>query len=193
MAALPLHTELTGRDLEFAWAILDRRRSRLEKIGPGVEAFWVEPDFGGGRSFRLRRVDGTVDAFSWRKAISEGSELSYVSAALRVAIWPDVLAFRRAAFAGGEGRCAITGVVLAEDACEVDHVTEFWKLRDEWVASIGGIGAVAVTTATRARAEAEMADIEQLASWLKFHREHAELRITSPAANRERWVTERVA
>lgn len=190
VAALPLKVELTGRDHELAWAILERRRSRVEKIGPGVDAFWVAPDFGSGRSFRLRRVDGTIDSFSWRKAVAEGTQLSFVTAALRVAVWPEIKGFRRAAFErGGPVLCALTGEVLTEETCEVDHVTEFWKLRDRWVEGVGGLDAVQVTTVTGdVRAKAVLADPEQLASWLAFHQEHAELRLTTAKANRERWV-----
>lgn len=186
---LPEHQALSGDDLDFATALLHRRRDWETKAGPaGIAAIWVVSN-GPGREFRFRRVGespGSYDTFSWRKVLrGESSVLDYVTSAMRYAVNDQIWAFRDQAFAGVQlVPSALGGEMLATGQAEVDHVRPFFEIRDAWITEQGSLQAIRYSRATTARTSAVLSNPAQLRSWTAFHA-GAELRIISRAENQE--------
>lgn len=74
-ASVVLHryekNELVGAtDIPFVEGLLDRHPNRVKKIGPGLAAFEIGSGKFNEKCFVVRRTDGSVAAFSYKKAIN---------------------------------------------------------------------------------------------------------------------------
>ncbi|CAJ2757004.1 Protein of uncharacterised function (DUF3223) [Burkholderia pseudomallei] len=102
----------------------------IEKIGVGVASFVIaRNEHGSGRGFKLIRVDGTEERFSY-KACLDGqtpTNRSRAVEALRFAVRPQLMAFRRSLTL--PVACALTGKILAGHAdLHIDHAKPFWLI-----------------------------------------------------------------
>jgi Protein of unknown function (DUF3223) len=106
----------------------------IEKIGAGVASFVIaRNERGSGKGFKLIRVDGTEERFSY-KACLDGqtpTNRSRAVEALRFAVRPQLMAFRRSLTL--PVACALTGKVIADHGdLHVDHAMPFWLLVREF-------------------------------------------------------------
>jgi hypothetical protein len=183
--ALPRHRPLVGADHDFVMELLERKADWSAKVGAGIDHFRVLSN-GSGVEIRFRRVDGTEDNFSWRKAMSGYAPAAgaYINAALRFAVVEQVHGFKRRAFGTSMSvASAISGEILTWQNAEVDHLIPFCEIRDAWTASLNA--PVEFTRETNGlKTPAVMSNPEQLRSWLAYHGQ-VELRMISREENQK--------
>lgn len=115
------HT-LDGADFVFINSLLKRHRSYLEKLGVGIERFYItrhQTYFT--KHLEFERVDGTTDNFSINYCLGNVSDEAYARTnflcAARTTVLPDIRAFKNASGMV----CAITGAQHEREDLHVDH------------------------------------------------------------------------
>lgn len=175
----PLHDAVL-RDL------LDRDDDAAEKVGDGVREFFIRKTEEGPGNIRyvradargiwIRRVDGTVDDWSYQSAIRQEGRQSDVKDALRAVVSDERIAFRERAFGAGPVVSAQTGLVIARlDDAEVRYESPTWgQLTSGFVASEGGWDAVRLTSGDgHEQIAGDLADPRQRAAWIAYWLQHA--------------------
>lgn len=180
----PGHT-LDGMDLVFVAALLKRHRSCVEKIGAGIERFFVtKHKTYGTRKIEFERIDGTTDDFSINYCLDPVTDEEYARmnflCAARTTVLPDIRAFKNAS-----GMiCAVTGEKHDREDLHVDHAPPkvFSTIAQEFLAAAG-----------KTPGDYEYADdhaglsvfVDQgvAASFRAFHAEHATLRVIHKSIN----------
>ena len=184
----PLGTPLAGTEADLIAALVALHHDAPRKIGAGIAAIDVRRMDGGSRAFWIRRTDGTVENFSYRRCF-EGQRTPRAAAlsALRKAIEPQILSFRREEFyrarsAGERIVCPLTGNTLADDVTtHVDHVEEFVGLAEQFAAAYGGLEQIPTRSADDYGDEIDDDDIHD--AWTQYHATYAQLRLLHRAAN----------
>jgi hypothetical protein len=194
-----LHTSkicapLTGLEAELIAALAGQHHDAANKIGPGITRIDVRTMDSGSRSFWITRADGSLENFSYRKCF-EGQRTPRATAlaAMRKAIEPQILSFRREEFyrarsAGERLVCPLTGNALAEDqSTHVDHHgEEFAALAERFAQPYGGLEQIPTRTADDYGDE--ISDDSIFDAWDAFHRSYAQLRLLHRSANLARLV-----
>jgi hypothetical protein len=133
------------------------------------------------------RNDGTRTDFSYLECLKPSGQDQKFKSALRSAIAPDITLFRARTFEAGPVYCPYTGERLQYLGSHVDHKSPktFDKLVSDFVSEyeidirrviINGDGIDDNYRDT-------LADEELEASWIEFHRAHADLKVVSEKAN----------
>jgi DNA-directed RNA polymerase-4 subunit 1 len=67
-----INKPISDKNKEFVLSLLELHHNFKEKIGCGVEYIYVRKDplFGNNREFCIKRTDGSIENFSWHKALS---------------------------------------------------------------------------------------------------------------------------
>lgn len=171
-------------------ALLTRHPQAEQRIGPGVDCFFVDraPDGYGTSCFWVRRLDGTETDFSVTDCIrgADPPPLARFKRALRSLVHPQIAEFKEKAMPRGTGICAVTGDVLAWAEAHVDHeapltfdalVSAF--MVEEWVGDpLDELQADTIASATPLLCEEGMAR-----RWVAFHADRARLRLVRSAIN----------
>lgn len=183
-----------GSPVDWAWVpfltdLLHRHHDAVGKIGCGIHGFRVDRDgqWGKGKHFTVIRTDGSFTDFSYHTCLDGESIKKDATAALRQAITPQIMEFKKAAFRDTDTvPCALTGVATTFNTCHVDHEhpTTFAVLLKEWLRRQSlTLEQISVTPSRDNQWTCEMTDPAQIGSWQDFHAGMASLRITSPEAN----------
>lgn len=182
----PLETPLTDGNAAFVRGLLARHPHIAEKTGSGVQHFFVRINRVVGRANRglwIQRTDGTEIDFSWWECLRPSSHRQRVLNAMRAAIQPDMLRFKREAFSNADPPvCALTGEPIAFDACDVHHDPPFLDLVDRFLC--GDYDAVRVDVGkTACQFGDRLADDDIRQAWTEYHRHHATLHLVSRDAH----------
>ncbi|CAM8819869.1 DUF3223 domain-containing protein [Burkholderia pseudomallei] len=158
----------------------------IEKIGAGVASFVIaRNERGSGKGFKLIRVDGTEERFSY-KACLDGqtpTDRSRAVEALRFAVRPQLMVFRRSLAL--PVACALTGEMIADHAdLHVDHSKPFWLLVREFCLR-EGVNLAALKTVGNGE-QLTLQDEEMVCRFQRFHEKHARLQPTRKRANLEK-------
>jgi hypothetical protein len=181
--------KIAGSDAAFLENLLSLHPEADQKFGKGISHFSVQADsvFGTTRHFVVHRKDGTATDFSFKSCIEGSSARRDALSALREAVADQVTGFKNAAFAGKtEVPCAVRGALTTFRDAHVDHIPPrtYAALVAGWLRQEGiGLEDVAVTPPADNQVLTEMTDEDQMASWQRFHRKHAKLRIVCSGAN----------
>jgi hypothetical protein len=172
---------------QFLRDLLDRHPERDQKVGCGLEAFFVDVAHPHRTNcFWIRRVDGTTTDFSFVQCVRPPTPEQDARDALRAEVRDQVDAFRRSRFCSSSPvRCEITGAVLSHDTCHVDHESpKFRELVDQFAASEGRALSDFATSPTADGVTTEtLVDRALAARWKNFHAERAKLRLVTVEAN----------
>lgn len=182
IARTPDGTPVHADDAEFVRAILALHPDAAGKIGCGVAGFTTATDkrYRTGRHFVLLRVDGTSTDFSWTEAITPTGHVQKIRNAMRVAIEPQILAFRDAQ---DPLACALDAA--HPGPYHVDHAGPlFQELADAFAAEPAFGGYTGLTLAPHQ--DGDISD--QLVPgdaflWQLYHQANARLRILCRACN----------
>ncbi|MFC0313703.1 DCL family protein [Gordonia phosphorivorans] len=172
--------------------VLDRHPDHLEKIGPGVEEFFVARTrdasgvFVGANAIGIwiRRTDGDEIDFSYRTAIHQPSPRSDAKEALRTEVDDRRQAFREHRFGTGETVLSdLSGVPTGDvrDA-QVIYLAPTWgQLTYRFAELEGGWTRLAVAPAFAgvAAVGSRLEDRDQATRWLAFHAQYADLGLAS--------------
>ena len=190
----PRNTPLIGADRELIGSLLGMHYDAETKIGAGVRHIEIRTPRFNHPGFVVVRTDGTAVSFSYKRCFDgESTARANTLIALRYAVEPDTLAFKRQTFhdARTKGRklfCPMSGVELFEDSdTHVDHYggdNEFRHLAEEFGARYGGledIESLAMRDGIRILAD----DVHD--AWVEFHRARAQLRLLHRIPNIARY------
>lgn len=191
-----LHTyskgdELSKLHVEFMTEVLERHPQAADKIGVGIEtmAIRLNPVYGQ-KEFYLIRLDGTSTDFSFERCLTPRTALADFKSACRVAIVPDVLAFKNG-FWDRQGaapfHCPFTNEELFFDSCHIDHQPP--NTFDQIVMSF--IREYGIDVNAQELDGAKMDNSFQLRianpmiekQFIQYHKEKATLRVVSKTAN----------
>jgi hypothetical protein len=155
-----------------------------EKIGHGVEAFHVTPNYmnNAGMALFIERIDGSTTDISWRKCIAKRgmTPKQELLAAMRNAIYPQIRAYRRNRV--GVTHCEMCGAFCAL-ASHVDHVVTFKSLAEEFLSQRQDVPTDFDSDKQTCLRTFKPTDATFADAWKAFHAERATLRITCPACN----------
>lgn len=142
----PRGSALTGEDLEIVIGLVKCHPRAQDKLGVGVSQVSIITEDRGAPGFCITRLDGTKETFSYKIALNgEESHRAQVIKAMRSAIDPQIVRWRRAQFAMHPAYiCRHTGKLLRNDPdTETDHVSpKFIEMAEEYAASVGGFEAI---------------------------------------------------
>lgn len=121
-----LHRAALGEELTthytFLCDLLARHPDASNKLGCGIDRFWVEINKPyATRGFHFKRVDGVCGSFSYRECLSPSTHKQDVRKAARHAVRDQIAEFRAQALATGKW-CALSGRRLTPTTIEIDHV-----------------------------------------------------------------------
>lgn len=166
--------------------LLERDDDAAEKVGVGVREFFIRRTALGkgrvqhvGRNARgiwIRRIDGSVDDWSYTSAIDQEGRQSDVKEALRAVVDGERVAFRERAFAAGSVVCARTGApILAREDAEVRYISPTWtRLTKDFVESQGGWDAIELSSGDgEVQIAGDLADDDQRGAWRRYWLAHA--------------------
>jgi hypothetical protein len=184
--SVPVGTELAGSQFDFIMDVVACHPEAEGKIGPGIAAITIRVSPYNQRGFWITRVDGSEIDISYLKCVNGApSQRQAVHAAFRVAVRPQINAFRTAYFSGEpEPRCALTGERLAMGPeAHVDHESPtFVELADKFIELHGSVDDIELVACPDGIGR-QLCDPELEARWLDFHEQNASLRVVSKTAN----------
>jgi hypothetical protein len=173
--------KLEGEELEMVLSLLEYHPRAEDKVGAGVASVAVMPnakDGGAYNGFVLRRVDGSVEGFSYRKCLTPKGYLSQrARQALRDDVQYQVWEFKSLAFEN-QVSCPLTGRHLRPDEAHIDHhPTSFNRLMLDFLrAEKLTLERVEVADLSPTSAKKTLADSSLRQRWRDYHRAHASLR-----------------
>lgn len=177
IAAFDGAPRISGPMHDFVDDLLNLHPDAVEKIGPGVDYFRVDPASNwksgvpvrpSNRTLVVVQTDGNSIDWSWDVIIKDPSALTLKRSALRNAAYPRIQGIKLAAFTAGPVTCARTGAAIAgpNDAQVRYHRPTFAALTDGFAATVGGWG---VITTSSSGAGAEISDPLIEAAWLSYY------------------------
>ena len=179
---------LSGEELEDCIALFMRHPEWSEKKGVGVKSVQVinNPVYGD-RCFWIYRTDGSTTDISYLtcvKAKKKNAREQFMAAA-RFAVVDQILEFKRAAFGVRfVAKCEITGRMVSEEQCHIDHVYPFSKLVDKFIKDFGiDIEFVEYKQKGDGDIVTQFAEEYIEIKWQEFHLKFAELQVTHREAN----------
>lgn len=180
---------LSGPDLRFVLALLDRHPNADVKVGAGVESIIVRrnPVYRQTRGFHIFRVDGTDTDFSWVECLNPTPHAKKVARALRALIEPQTMAFKQRFFDTQPHVCALTGESISFVGSHVDHVPPltFEYLVSAFCSDYGiDINTVPLRDELADNKYVDVIDDDLIAvRWTDYHAAHAVLRVVSRLGN----------
>lgn len=177
---------------QFLLSLLSHHREVNRKMEGGIRAFEVRPVPGFERvsAFWIIRDDGSAVAWSTTELISPPSPLARFHKVCRYAVDADLrevkVAWLRDNASDGHFTCSVTGDRVAAGRAHVDHVPPdtFAALIKRFVAERGiDLESIELPSSPGEEIGRQFPTPEMEADWLSFHREYANLRVISAAAN----------
>ncbi|MBW4465694.1 MAG: DCL family protein [Pegethrix bostrychoides GSE-TBD4-15B] len=177
---------LSPAHFRFMKSLLNNHPDAYEKIGDGIESIWVQENVvnrGKSTGFWFRRVDGSIDNFSYKVCIeSPPSVKSHFFMACREAVDRYVNDWREAAFQGIDTlRCPVSNDLItlresyvAHSPLSFNEMAEAFLLKENIVLS---------ERLFKAHGDSDFAmsfvDIDLRQKWSEYYRENATLEIRS--------------
>jgi Protein of unknown function (DUF3223) len=188
----PLGALLAGDDLELVNALLDHHPHRDEKLADGKVGIAVLLNNEGyiGRGFHVVRPDGSTASFSYRTALNPSSGEPTIPKACRMAVLPDINAFRDARLAEGPQCCDVSGGPLTPLNTHLDHAGEwpFRRIVKEFIEGAVKEGR-SLRLIKREICIVEFADPQMTEDFRTFHNARAVLRLVTQEVNQS-WERE---
>jgi len=179
-----------GESASFLLALLGRHPQATQKIGAGVERFFVRVNtqFGDNKGFWLRRVDGTETDWSFLECITPTDHRKKFLNACRGAVAHQVIAFKAMQVGQSDEimACPITGELFAPADGHVDHAepSTFEAIVDAFVGENQiDITNVVIDFCKDGQLGDLFVDQDLARRWIAFHEARANLRLISPHAN----------
>jgi hypothetical protein len=131
----PIGFVVLGEDGEILKCLVQRHRYAEELIGPGLLGVVIGTDSYGGSNFQALRIDGTCQAFSYIKALSNQNPLTdkrnRINRAFRNEIHSQIVEFKTKATCK-EQSCS--GMLMFWETLDVDHVDKsFAQIRNDFL------------------------------------------------------------
>jgi hypothetical protein len=187
-----------GHDLMLR-EVLDLHPDAAEKIGPGVDYFYVGLTRDGDKfnvrpgatGIWIKRTDGSEVDFSYRTCINNHSDESDAKEGLRLAVEDRRLAYRASRIAAGTFVSDVSGASLVgrDDAYVIYDDPAWGQLTYRFAENEGGWDKILVHSGNGAVViGSHLLNTGVEARWLEFWDEHANVKLATPseAASRPR-------
>jgi hypothetical protein len=182
---------IMGHDDLFMRDFITLHPKSSEKIGCGISYFTIQDDehWRNSRQFVLIRIDSSRAVFSHTKLrVTPETPKEYhrrrALGAMREAIVPQILDFKNEHFVPGRTRCPYTNEVIQDPHVDHEKPQTFLTLALEWMEfNHLQFEDIQVDADTDHMTYKVMGNKEQLASWCRYHSNHAKLRILSKHGN----------
>lgn len=182
----PVHTRIpAGSHHQLLVEVLELHSDAEEKIGPGIDHFYVEETWRlpgryavarDQRAIIVVRTDGEERDWSYHHVIDRPHAAANVKSALTFALDEDRIARRDATFAAGPVACAVTGETINQKhQADTRHLDPTWNELTTGFASAHG-GWEAIETHSGNGVIFVGRDIEDTAlrdAWLSYYAAHA--------------------
>jgi hypothetical protein len=168
--------------------LLDMHHEAGDKIGPGVEAFVIAPPLRGPYpGFEVLRVDGTRIDFSYKTCMKPPTVRQQVLNVLRAEVKGQINDYFDARKAAGTLVSDASGEVLSTNNTAVSYFLGPWfvDIAEEFAATAGGWGAIAMTPSTEPGL-GRLVDRTLAERWQEHHQERAVLGLLSKKENQRR-------
>jgi hypothetical protein len=178
---------LSGDELDLVTAVLDRHHDRDNKLAGGMIGIMVQWNNEAGylsRCFHIVRPDWSTVDFSYRVALDQAPKGPTIEQACRMAVLPDIRAYRDARLAAGPQCCDASGEPLTPLNLNADHAGE-WRFRRiieefvEWSTREG----LSLRLAQSGIFTVEFADPQATEAFRAFHNARAVLRLVTQEIN----------
>lgn len=174
-------------DFEFFVDLLCNHPHQVEKIGAGIESFYLKPTFFNKNALEtnITRIDGSEEVFSWKKCTNFSPESPFhkLIRAMRESVSPFILKFRGMS----EMRCILCSVTEAK--FHVDHVDPpFRDLVTTFISQNPHLHPpsrfVKKEVTYQLRFLSQDSEFEE--KWIAFHNERCTLQILCDACNQHK-------
>jgi hypothetical protein len=114
-------------DFNDIFSLLKNHPSSIEKIGVGIDRFKIGSDAYGTKCFHIIRNDGSLENFSYKKAIvGDCSSFTKFSKACRKTVEKDIIKvkddyFTKTGVLIAKAKCQETGELITREDSHVDH------------------------------------------------------------------------
>lgn len=165
--------------------LLNRHPNRLEKIGVGIDTFFISQNPVNPQAYQLniKRIDGSIDHFSWLKCIDgyNKSNEAMLLSAMRLAISPQAQAFK---FRAGVQCALCKRRVENRGLRHVDHYPlSFSDISKTFLEGESGRPVKFDECAKSNAAKFQEADKEFEQRWFDYHLVHASFRLLCMSCN----------
>jgi len=184
--AYPVGERITnGSHHQLLSEVLELHPHAEEKIGPGIDYFYVEETWRlpgreavgrGQRAIIVVRTDGEQRDWSYRHVIDEPTAAADVKSALAFALEKGRLERRDADFAAGPVYCAVTGDLIPQKhQADTRHLDPTWhELTSGFVNEHGGWGAIPTHSGNGGIfVGRDIEDVDLRDEWLQYYATHA--------------------
>ena len=164
-----------------------------QKIGQGVKSIWPQSNKANGfptRGFWVERVDGSRTDFSYLQCLNPSSPKQDFYKACRQAIAEDIIQFSMEYFSRyaveDKIQCPITGDWITKRESHVDHIPPdtFDQIVRAFIETNNiDTDKVALMRHVNGKIGCRFDDGLLVEKWIKYHRNHAKLRVVSRKAN----------
>lgn len=178
-------------DVLFFSDVLAMHPQAALKRGAGIAGFFVaqNPVYPQTRTLYLLRVDGSSTDWSWTECLRPTLHKQKLRHALRALIEPDTMGFKRAFFQehGDVVLCPLAHIPMIFDTAHVDHIPP--DTFETLVAAFFNAYHVderSILFDSEGRDhfyQDTLVDTDLAQHWVRYHREHAHLRVISGFAN----------
>lgn len=166
-------------DFQALVDLIENHPESTEKIGQGIAGFFVSSADYGTRAFHVLRIDNSSTEFSYLAAVKgeRPSAITEFKEACRAAIRPSINKAKRLFFENHgdeEGRvcCDVTGEMVSQDECHVDHKGALsFNVLVEMFIDANGINVTRdlVSAPSDNQYVAELIDPEMKKRWIEMH------------------------
>lgn len=163
------------------------------KVGCGIQAIRIDmnTEWKAYKMFTLIRVDGSEADVSYRECIYPTSKKQHFAAACRLAIVPDVLAFKQRFYdanrdSSNSVQCELSGVMVHWNEAHIDHAAPwtFQAIVEEFLSECGKpLDQIEVGGDEDGAFQNYFVDPSFAERFRVFHNEKASLRVLSKTAN----------
>ena len=178
--------------------LIENHPNARQKVGVGIDYFYVDNAKNSTRCFHIRRTDGESTDFSFEKAVKGKSPplIREFKEACRVAVQPYLFQARDKFFRDNqddEGRveCELTGQLITKEEADIDHKDSlpFNVMVEIWIHAIElELSADLLAPPMDNQYGKEFADEALKEEWVKFHNTFCDkqksLRVICKGANR---------
>jgi len=183
---------------EHLLLLIENHPEALQKVGEGIDYFYVDNAYQGTKCFHIRRTDGSCTEFSYLTAV-KGERPPLIrefKEACRVAVQPYLFKARDKFFSDNqdfEGRveCELTRQLITKDEANIDHKDSlpFNVMVEMWIHAIKlELSPDLLTPPMDNQYVSEFVDEVLKEKWVNFHNtfcdKHKSLRIIHKEANR---------
>lgn len=175
-------------DEDILFEALKQHPQSAEKIGAGIQHFFVDLTEYGTPCFHLKRVDGSTTDWSFKEVLNPSTPDRKFLAACCEAVAEQKFAFRDRARGGEDWPRGAQGQLLPLDQVDVDHVEpQFREIVDSFIRENSiDVGETGFLETGDHRTKTEFTDKGLEARFADYHRVVARLRVISSFENRRR-------